>query len=265
MAKSPGVIQTGRKHWHAGSPRDAGLQFLHSHGAALQHLKPISERDYVQRGLDLANWDGTDSAKFAELETRLLIGGQWDAGVNVLQPRELTNDDHYSGQFYRDILIRELSRLLSKPPRVRPREIDLNMRTPLDVPLTEKQLDYARRMGGRVAAILVASANTSGTALGYVYRPENLHAAIDTVLWLLTATDRTFRNELRQCKWDRCFNFFLAEKPKSGGPRLSYCLTNGQPECQEAAHRFNTTDRKKAQTLGITTKQYRANKTRKRR
>jgi hypothetical protein len=202
----------------------------------------------MQRGLDLANWDGEDAATFYRLEERLLIGGEWTG--TILQPRERRDDDRHAGQFYRDILIRELStllrgpkgKLLETPARLRPREADPGVRTPLDVPpLSRSREQLARSNHGSVAAIGVAWKDGARTEFGWVMRPAHLHAAIDTVMWLLSARDLPFASELRQCEWLGCFNFFLAEKPKAG-PRRRYCSTG----CMEAMHRHNAPRRKAA-------------------
>jgi hypothetical protein len=252
--KTPVLKHSRQQRWHAGAPYDAGHQFLTAHGAALEGLRPIENREYVQRALDLANWDGEDTATFLRLEERLLVGGEWRVGASILQPRERDAHDRYSGQFYRDILIRELSPLLAAPPRLRPREADPDVRTPRDVPpLSRSHEHLARARHGQVAAIGVAWQDGDRTKFGYVPRPATLYAAIDTVLWMLTANEPPLASELRQCAWDGCFNFFLAAKPKKGGPRRKYCSTG----CMDAMHVQNTPQRKAARKAGMTTHEYR--------
>jgi hypothetical protein len=269
MAKTPVPKQSRRQQWHAGAPRSAGHDFLTAHGAALKGLRPIADREYVQRGLDLANWDGEDLAAFYRLEERLLVGGEWGAGKTILQPRERDEEDRYSGRFYRDLLLRELSPLLPSPLRLRPRE---PAKTPLDVQpsFSREQLRdlkgqhaanalYTRRAHGHVAGIRVACEDGGHTTFGWVMRPAHLHDAIDTVMWLLTATDHPIGSELRQCEWKGCFNLFLAEKPKAG-PRRRYC----QSACMEAMHQHRTPERKAAVKLGLTVDEYRSKQAAKR-
>lgn len=264
MTKTPVPTKSRRAQWRAGAPRDAGLKFLHAHGAALAQLKPISERDYVHRGLELANWDGEDLDTYQQIEDRLLVGGGWDPGVTPLQASAEDAIDQDYARYYRDLMIRELIPMFDERPRIRTWQLDLNVKGPLTAPTPPSRgaPDYGARLGGNVATILVATRKGKRTEVGHVYRPDTMFAAIDLVMWFITAADRPFRTELRQCKWEQCFNFFLAEKPKSG-PYLSYCR-QGPKDCMEAAHQDGTPDRKAAKKAGLTTKVYRARKARKR-
>lgn len=257
MTKTPPKQATRRDQWNAGAPRDVGHSFLSAHGAALATLRPITERDYVMRGLDLANWDGEDIKAFERIEERLLVGGDWPDGVRVLQPNHENGVGCARGRFYRDLLIRALSEVFGGLPRVRIDQVDRSVKGPLTRPWPDPsaydQPDYRQRLGGQVATIIVASSDGDHLELGHVYRPGTTFAAIDLVMWFLTAADRPFRAEFRQCAWEQCFNFFLAEKPKAG-PRRRYCGKT----CMEAAHRAGTPDRKAAAKRNMTTKRYRA-------
>lgn len=269
MAKSSGRQRSLRDQWHAGAPLDASHRFLQAHGAALSGLRPITYRQYVQRGLDLANWDGHGADRYHQLTERLLVGGDWEPGTRVLDLPPASSADLSAGHFYRDLMFREISAVLGKPPRQREREIEPGVRTPLDVPPTISSKDLSNSAGrrsiidlnsrsrhGQVVSIGVAWEENGRTSFGSVMRPANLHAAIDTVMWLLISEEEPFGNELRQCKWERCYNLFLAEKPKAG-PRRSYCPYGN---CMEEAHRAGTRDRKDAVKLGVFAPDYRDKK-----
>jgi hypothetical protein len=255
------VTKTSRRdRSFGGAPAGAGQQFLGAHGPALRRLRPISERDYVQRGLDYANWSGDDAAEFVQLQERLLVGGEWDSGTTILQAVEPTEDQRYRGQYYRDILIREISPLVMTPVRLRPRANDAaDTRNPLDVPPSMKREvranastraaaveQFTRNMHGQVASIVVARNAGGCLELGHVYRPAQLHDAINLVLWMLLASRQPLAAELRQCEWEDCFNFYLSR-------RRRYC----SDACMLAKHEFDHAERQRASRLGIAVKVYR--------
>lgn len=189
-------------------------------------LTPISEREYVQRALDLANWTGQDYSRFRDLEAAVLVSTR-DVASDVASRPADPDHPYTSGAAStgreRAIAIRDLFR---KALQEIAADIQSVRRAAKDRPVAS----------GQVIAIPVMRLVGRELEIGYVFWSLHVVAALNLIEGLLLDRQRRIGDDLRQCRLATCGQLFLLERKANGK------LPNGPPRkyhdsaCMKAEH-----------------------------
>lgn len=180
-------------------------------------LHALSELEYVDRVIGLANWSGNDLRAFYDLEAALLLGMKDARGHKADALRAARSDasdaetlvEVRRARALRDGLRERLARATADIARER--------RRMGSSPSHWAHLAHQVRLYPERALV------NGALEIRFITMVRDLPAALDYGLLLLLAANRPFGGALRQCALAECGRFFLYEKPTTGRARTRYC------------------------------------------